>query len=400
MILLDGNYLTKKNHIIKLQGDLMKELLTDEFVEKLTDQIVETARGMSAEVVGILAKRIKELGTLTASDVNRMRNTLRITDLKKIEQAISDSTGKGVKEIDQIFEDVAKENEAMSKALYEYRNLSTDRTKEVQEIITAATKNAKEKYLALSDTTVVGMELNGKVSDIQTIYNKLIDNAVFAINQGVTDYTTAIRKTVKELAGNGLVVMYESGYKRRLDSAVRMNILDGCRQMSIAMREQQAKEYGADGWEISAHALARPEHQSPQGRVFSFKEFDELNASLRTPIATGQMNCRHIKFGVIMEINQPAYSDKELKELIDEANEKVVFKGISGEEMKKSRYDCSQYLRYIETSVRKMKDVENALKIVGDTTGVKAVKNDIISRIKEYHRIAAEIGIPERLNRL
>lgn len=378
----------------------MKELLTDEFLEQATDNLYDVANGITTEVVNILAQRIKELGTLTTSDVSRLRNVMRIADLKKIEAVLAEKAAKTEKEIEQVFEEVAKINDEMAKTLYEYRDMPTARSREVQEIINAAMQNAKEEFLALSDTTAVQMELNGKLDDIQTTYNKMIDNAIFAINQGVTDYTTAIRKTVKELASSGLVVVYESGYKRRLDSAVRMNTLDGVHKMSLSMREQQAKEYGADGWEISAHALCRPEHQDPQGRVFSFKEFDDLNARIRTPIATGEYNCRHMKTGVIIAINQPAYSDEELEELKNKSNETVKFTGLSGEEIEKSRYDCSQYLRALETSIRGMKDVEKALKTAGDTIGAKALRKEITARTKEYKRIAGEMNITARLNRL
>ena len=44
---------------------------------------------MSAEVVGIIAERIKAIGTLSASDVNSFRNTMRIADFKKIEKELA-----------------------------------------------------------------------------------------------------------------------------------------------------------------------------------------------------------------------------------------------------------------------------------------------------------------------
>lgn len=381
----------------------MKELLTEEFLDKATENLIEIANNMSNDVVGIIVDRLKECKTLTASDVNRLKNAIRIADFKKIKQVISEQSGLAVKEIERIFDNVAKENEAMAKTLYEYRDIEQKtytENKTMGKIVESALKNAKEDFLALSNTTAMELILNGKATNMQKAYNKAIDNAVFALNQGVVDYTQAIRRTVAELSKNGLVVRYESGYRRRLDSAVRMNILDGCRQMSLSMREQQAKEYGADGWEISAHALCRPEHQPYQGRTFSFKDFDRINATIRTPIATGEMNCKHIKVGVIMEINEPAYSDKELKEFNTESNEKVKFTGLSGKEMYKTRYDCSQYMRAVETSIREMKNQKKAYDRFGDKVTSRKISGEITQRVKEYKRICKEMGISERLNRI
>lgn len=255
----------------------MKEVLTDEFLEKVTEPLYEVSSKMSNEVVGIIADRLKKCEELTPSDITKLKNTMRIADLKKIEKAIAELTDKGVEEIEHIFDNVAKENEQMAKILYDYRGVEQVpylTNTEMNKIVRTAVKNATKDFLALSNTTAFALKIGDKEIPLKKMYNKILDEAIFSLNQGVTDYTTAIRKTLKELASNGARVVYESGATRRLDSAVRMNILDGCRQMNLSMREQQAKEFGADGWEISAHALCRPDHQSSQGRVFSLKEFE------------------------------------------------------------------------------------------------------------------------------
>lgn len=381
----------------------MKEVLTDAFLEKATEELNRIANKMSNEVVGIIADRLKKCENLTPSDINKLKNTMRIADLKKIEKAIAELTSKGVEEIEHIFEEVAKENEQMAKIMYDYRGVEQVpylTNKEMNKIVQTAVQNATKDFLALSNTTVFALKFGNKEIPLKKAYNKAIDESVFAINQGVTDYMTAIRKTLKRLATSGTRVVYQSGATRRLDSAVRMNILDGVRQMNLKMREQQAKEFGADGWEISAHAMCRPDHQSSQGRVFSKKAFEELNGVLRTPIATGEMNCKHIKVGVIMEINQPAYTEKELKELNRNANEEVTFKGLSGKEITKSRYDCTQYLRTLETMSREKKDVANILDRVNDVQGKKQALKERREIIKEYNRIAKEMGIPPKQNRL
>ena len=169
-------------------------------------------------------------------------------------------TGLGEKEIDRIFDEVAKDNEAMAKTLYQYRGVEQipyAKNAILQGIVQSAIKNAKADFLNMSATRA--FNIGGKPTELSVAYNKVIDKAIFEVSQGTVDYNTAMRKSVLELANSGLqVVDYQSGYSRRLDSSVRMNVLDGARQFSMSMREQQGKEFNADAYEISAHALCRP----------------------------------------------------------------------------------------------------------------------------------------------
>ena len=67
--------------------------------------------------------------------------------------------------------------------------------------------------------------------DIQQAYYEIIDRGILAISQGKETFQTEMRRIMKQLGNNG-VVLYESGRTRRLDSAIRMNILDGIRQVN------------------------------------------------------------------------------------------------------------------------------------------------------------------------
>lgn len=380
----------------------MKDLLTEEYLEEITEELNGIIRDMSNETVGIIADRLKEYGKLKPEEIEKIKEQAKREDLKKIDYVIAVLLAKAIKETPNIFDKVARKTEDVAKEFYEYRGkeqVHYSESKILKEIVDSAEKNAEEILENLSGTRA--FMVNGKYTELSKAYINAVNEAVRAVSAGDTDYYTYMRRTVKRLSQSGLTVVdYESGYHRRLDSAVRMNILDGTRQMSLKFREQQAKEYGADGWEISAHALCRPDHVSSQGKVFSFEEFEKLQRRLATPIATGQYNCKHMKTGVIMEINQPAYSKEELDELERMSNEKVTFTGLSGKKITKSRYECSQYMRTVETSIRELKDQRDALERFGDVLEVKKIKKEITARTKEYKRICSEMGITPRLNRL
>ena len=103
----------------------------------------------------------------------------------------------------------------------------------------------------------------------------------FVANQSAADYNSTIRETVKRIGKEGLQVEYESTYlavdgqlkhrRRRLDSAVRQNVLDGIRQVQQKAQELIGEEIGADGVDITAHPNSAPDHEPVQGRGLTLK---------------------------------------------------------------------------------------------------------------------------------
>ena len=71
-----------------------------------------------------------------------------------------------------------------------------------------------------------------------------------------------MKKTMRDLTKNGLrTVDYASGYLRRLDSSVRMNIMDGVRRLNRELQIQFGEEFGADWLEVSHHENLAPDYE-------------------------------------------------------------------------------------------------------------------------------------------
>lgn len=132
--------------------------------------------------------------------------------------------------------------------------------------------------------------------------------------------------------GGGLRVQYESGYTRRLDSAMRQNIIDGVSYVAQETARQAGEEFGADGVELSAHSPCAPDHLPYQGKQYSLQEYEELQASLRRPI--GEWNCRHFAYPVLLGISRPANSKAELAEMAQASERRIEMDGRTY-----SRYD-------------------------------------------------------------
>ena len=98
------------------------------------------------------------------------------------------------------------------------------------------------------------------------------------MQQGVFDFNTAIRSTIKQLADSGVrTVDYASGYSRNLYSAVRMNVGDSIRTLNAGYRETQASQYGADKVFVSFHLLPAPDHQHINGMDYLKTEGERIS---------------------------------------------------------------------------------------------------------------------------
>ena len=330
-------------------------MLSDSVLEKLLAEHQAQFREIEQEYLDKMAKHIRDLGHLTPSDVNRlteMRRMRLITDetAHKIARASNVTSA----EMEQILRRAAGSNVEFARQWFGdagKRPVSSA----VRRLLEAQISVSKGAFANLSRTTVDNRA-----------YRSAIDAGIRAVSSGTTDYRTAIKRAMRQAATNGLRVIYPPKtpggrpYTRRLDSAVRMNILDGVRSLNNAMLRQLGDEYGADGVEVSAHVLCAPDHIDVQGRQFSKKEFygpGGIESSLRR--AFGTCNCKHTIYPIILGISEPAYSDEQLAEINRLSTEEVTIgEGENARTM--TRYEWSQEQRRLETAIRQQKDLANA----------------------------------------
>lgn len=80
--------------------------------------------------------------------------------------------------------------------------------------------------------TAMTMRNFSNTTAVSEPYREAVDRGIIAATTGLTDYKAATRDVVRALGYGGMQVQYESGYHRRLDTAVRQNIIDGTNQIS------------------------------------------------------------------------------------------------------------------------------------------------------------------------
>lgn len=317
-------------------------------------------------------------------------------DSKKIEQEIlklyNEILTEAQTEYKNSAEEINRDNEKYyilaGLALIPYANNKT-----LKKSVKTAINSLKDTLQNVSGTTAIGLQVGNKVIPIKNAYITIINKAVQYVVSG-GDYKTAISKTIKEL-GQGSQLIYPTGHSMRIDSAVRMNILDGMRAMNREIRKQQGQEFGADGVYIMPHGLCAEDHLPYQGKEYTYEEFEALNARLDRPIGTGVMNCGHVAYDVIVGASEKPYSQKELDSINKYSTESVEWNG-----KKMSRYEASQKMRNAETRIRELKDIKTAYKASGDKLNEARYKKYIKEATDKYKSRCEEAGLKARLDRL
>ena len=377
----------------------MTRLLSETYLNSLPDPIAKNMEALNQYVVERICKRIKKIGKLTVQDAAKLYSAIEFAgaDLQAIQKELERITGLNAKALEAMFEDVAAENVDFANTYYKARGMETlkDYTQNaaLKNFVEAAKKTAADGVTNLSSTTMIGFKSGKRVLPLREYYIQIIDKAITFAQTGTVDYYTAMRSIVKEMAQSGLRrVTFESGYSRRLDSQVRMNLLDGVRQLNMAMLEQTGKEFGADGVEISAHALCAPDHQRIQGKQYSLAEFERLNRSLERPI--GELNCHHFTTPIVLGVSKPVYSASELREINKRSNAKVSYGGKTY-----TRYEASQRQRQFETAIRYAKDERDACVAAGDKLGATQARKKSAALTAEYKRFSEAVGLTKRMER-
>lgn len=331
---------------------------------------------------------LKRLGTMTASDINRVIEMARLgASVNDIQRSIVRALKLSQQDVNTVFMAVA---DADARFMYEvmghrYSGNIAD-NEALRRLVEAQARVTHGAMQNLSQTTVVS-----------TAYRNAVDTAVQAVQMHVSDYRSVIRGSIRDVAENGLqVVQYQSGTKRRLDTAVRQNVLDGVRALNRAMADQIGEELGADGVEISAHMLCATDHLPYQGKQYSMAEFrafqDDPGREPRRKI--GMWNCKHWWTPIVLGQTKPLYDDDTLHEYERYSDERFT---IFGKTL--GRYQWTQEMRKIETQIRREKEK----RIIADASDVpaesKAATASISALQARYKRICAVTGLEPQWGR-
>lgn len=262
----------------------------------------------------------------------------------------------------------------------------------LQQIVSAAVELAQEDFTNLTQT--LGMvDPYGNAQPLQAAYRACTDFAFKQVVTGAADYSSAIRQATRNLAAQGVrVIDYESGVHTSLEAAVRRNIMGGLGLMQERISRANHDALGCDGWEITAHASSAPDHEPIQGRQYSDAAYEALNNSLVRRIGT--LNCGHAAFPIILGVNSPQYTPKELEKLRAD-NEK----GVTVDGKHYTGYEATQMQRKLERAIRGQKRRVMIDEAAGDNEKLVTDRIKLRQLNQKYEHFSKSAGLKTQYER-
>lgn len=379
-------------------------MLTDKQIANALDLIDRRYQGVVTKYLQKVGKTINEIGHLNQSSINLLIQLRRMgVDAQTIERELQRVTKLTKQDIRTLYRKAAQEANTDARFSYVSKGVEPDsiRWEALVENIWQQTAGAMDN---LSKTTVI---TGG--------YRGVIDDAVQAATMGASDYNSAIRETVKRIGREGLQVEYESTYiaadgrlkhrRRRLDSAVRQNVLDGIRQVQQKAQELIGEEIGADGVDITAHPNSAPDHEPVQGRRFDLDNFQRMQNGLDFEDVDGrsykgferpitQWRCRHMIFYILLGVTRRMYTDDQLDSWQQENQ-----KGCTIDGKHYTNYEATQLLRNLETEIRRQKDTAVLAKASGDDVLRRECQSNINKLTKKYNAVAEAAGLRKQMQK-
>lgn len=379
-------------------------MLTDKQIADALALIDDRYHAVITKYLQKVGKTIRDIGHLNASSVNLLVQLRRMgVDVQTIERELQKATRLTKQDIKKLYQKAAQESASDTRLEYLTKGVEPDsiRWESLVEDIWHQTAGAMDN---LSNSTVITKG-----------YRAAIDDAVQAVTMGAGDYNSVIRETIKRVGRAGIQVEYDSTYlatdgqlkhhKRRLDSAVRQNVLDGIRQVQQKAQELIGEEIGADGVDISAHPNSAPDHEPVQGRRFDLENFRKMQAAQSFSDVDGhhymgferpitQWRCRHLVFYILLGVTRRMYTEEQLKSWEAENQKGCV---IDGKEY--TNYQATQLMRRLETEIRRQKDTAVLAKESGDDILRRECQSNINQLTKKYNEVAEASGLRKQMQR-
>lgn len=374
-------------------------MLSDKELEKVLELLQSRLDDVNTFFIRKVAEQIKKIGELGQANINRLVIMAEMTsDVQEITERLSTATGLNIRDIQKIYDTAMRDTYTDSRFTQAFaagvQPSNADKVRFVQYARNVAQQTA-QTVQNLSNTTA-----------IRATYQKAVDRGIMATSTGLMSYQAATREVVREIGFGGMQVQYASGYHRRLDTAVRQNVIDGTKQIAQHGADMIGEALGYREVEISAHMHSAPDHEPVQGRIFLKSEFDKMQAGLAFVDINGrsyqgfkrkiaEWNCGHFALPFDSRYSKPKYDPAQLSAWAEANN-----KGCEIDGKHYTTYEVSQLMRKMETRVRRYKDTANAARIVGDDVLRRECQMKINALAAKYEQLSRLSGLPMRKQRM
>ena len=417
-------------------------MIDEKLQEKLLSVFDKRFQDYNTKVLEELGNVIKQFKDLTPSQAYKLSQQLKYnTTIKDLLDELSKISGLSVKDLKAILEKVAKENIGFADVYYKSRGLEApiySQNKALQRLVNSVYNITGKEFKNIAKSTgfrLLDSNGNPLLLDINQTYNEVIDRCIVAISQGKETYQQSMRSTLKQLSDSGVRrIDYANNYSRRIDSSVRMNVLDAVREVSNQSQMLFGEEFGYNAVEVSHHSNSAPDHSNNDiengkfdidGHQFVkldilkeqikngmekeitlkdidevnhrvkckdkwYYDFDYINNNLNRPVST--MSCYHYIFSIVLGVSRPQFTDKQLEEDKKKNNDGFEFEGNHY-----TFYEGEQLLNRIALEIRKNKDTQIIAKSSGDDDLILSSQTKITQLTTKYRQVVKVSGLPNKL---
>lgn len=411
-------------------------MITEEMEDILIERILQRQIKANEKILKEIAEVLAEIGDINPSEAYKIGQMLKYGEsLDKIVKILAETSQFTELEIYEMLEKEAKMNLGFSKKYFKAKKIDFipyEKNIALQNKVNEIAIATIGTYRNISRTTGIAyLDKFGNrvVKPIREAYNEIVDKAIYDVSMGKETFYEALKRQLHVIGQNGIQsIEYESGYHRRIDSALRMNLADGLNELSQAQQKIVGEQFGANMIEISHHENAAPDHiDTVDGKQFVilgaiidqvergiekeikmsdidianmrvkykgkwYYDFEAFNETLQRKVGT--CNCYHTIFTGILGLDEPRYTEEELQK-DKEKNEK----GFEYDGKHYTLYEGEQLLRRIELELRKNKETEIMAKYGGSKELLDSCKKKERILLDKYYDVIKASGLNTKLER-
>ena len=405
----------------------MAKQITEKQVEKLIERLISRIDTANTKFLMNIGSSLDEISTLTPSKAHELVQMLKYGGkYEDLVKQIDKYTKLNIDEINTIFSEYAKKDQMFYEQFYKYRNIpfvEYEKNELIKNQTEALSNMVRNEMYNFTRDNVLGYSITDNEGRLQFLglrgtYNRVLDEALLNVGQGKETFDSAMSSILKDIGGKGLkTIQYESGRSMRLDSAIRMHLSSRLNELHNENQKVYAREFNADGVEISVHGNPAPDHEDAQGRQFSYSEFDKLQTygtaidytgktiDMHLLLASGnsavsfrpisELNCYHTIFPIVLGVSRPEYTDEQLEQIKND-NEK----GFMLDGKHYTNYEGTQLQRNLERKIREQKDIQILAKSSNNKELMREAEENIVQYTRKYKELNDASGLPPKKDRL
>lgn len=394
-------------------------MLNQNQIQLLPERIYKHLSDINTDYLISVGEVLEKIGELRPTDVNQLQQMYNYgAQTDKIAKRLAENSQKDISEIYDIFDIVAKENYKFAKPFYEARMIDYIPYEEnipLQRKVRAMAKQTVDEYKNMTQHTAFAIfskdgkslaplyekNANKIATSLSDTYTKVVDYAVTQVQFGMESYNKAVKDIIRSMSASGIrTVDYATGYSRRLDTAVRQNVLWGVKECNQQVAFMTGEEFGANGMEVDYHMHPRPNHADMGGRQYALGEARIVNGvyypsfeEVAKPLLE-EYGCLHFAFPIILGLSRPAYTEDELLQFKTDDNKTFEFEG-----KKYTMYEGTQLQRQTETALRHQRDILKMAKAAGEGDTELIARTKIRMLTDKYAELSKASGLPTQLER-